>query len=57
MFMKVSHDKDCLVGLSLKYRTLAGPVSLAHTVELFRLTHVLSGIRPTINIIPDKEPK
>ena len=39
--------------LSPKYRTLAAPVSLARTFDLF--PHVLSGI--TINIIPDKELK
>ena len=39
--------------ISPKYRTLAVPVSLAQTIELF--THVFSGV--TINIIPDKEQK
>ena len=39
--------------LSPKYRTLAVPVSLEQTIELF--THVLSGI--LINIIPDKDLK
>jgi len=41
--------------LSLRYRTLAVPVSLAQTVELF--THALSGRHIAIHIIPDKEPK
>jgi len=41
--------------LSQKYRTLSVPMTVAHNIEL--LTYALSGIRPTIIFIPDKESK